>query len=611
MSITNKNKFANKLNMISIVLLLLFVSYTKEDIPVHCVLSDIVGSWKFIIDEHTFSPSLKDEQTTCGHGFPNKVIYGENEQDGESVIVPGDIMYMDIASDYKIYENGKEVGHWTPVYDQSFLIYYKNAIINSPFKYFLKDDLSNQFVSNCGKSLMGWIIPDKTHLHSNWKCFYAVKVKSEVQTAFLQKRRANLLEIKHKNPSPLLYEVKYEDLDEMVDEINQSDLTWKASVNPKYKGLNFIELRKKLGLNKGLSKIVLDKYEKSIKKGNKNNNKKGKQSSLSNTNNDLYQSFIQKLNKKENYTSVIKPKTDNKSFVEKKVTLKEQAVQRDPDSKDVTDPNEVTKYLHTKLEDIDENKIAKNWDWRNVGGVNYVPEVEEQGDCGACYTFSSIFSLESRLRILSHNKDQTRFSIQFPLSCNFYAEGCDGGFPILVGKFLSEFEIVPRDCFEYTQTNDKCSNVCDYEQFPKKYVVSDYGYLGGFYGALNEVLMMKEIRARGPIPGSIKVPLEFNYYKSGIFSSSELKKNSDRLNKVRMVDKHLDYEKVEHSFTLIGYGEENGVKYWIGMNQWGKDWGDGGFFKIIRGENEQNVETMGDYLNLEVYDRKTGKKIEY
>ena len=106
MSITNKNHLGNKLNMISIVLLLLFVSYTKEDLPVHCVLSDIVGSWKFMIDKHSFTPSLKNEQTTCGHGFPNKVVYGENEQDGENVItilVKGDTEDKNVA--YQIIVN--------------------------------------------------------------------------------------------------------------------------------------------------------------------------------------------------------------------------------------------------------------------------------------------------------------------------------------------------------------------------------------------------------------------------------------------------------------------------------------------------------------------------
>ena len=194
---------------------------------------------------------------------------------------------------------------------------------------------------------------------------------------------------------------------------------------------------------------------------------------------------------------------------------------------------------------------------------------QNQGNCGSCFTISTIYSLESRLRIKTLNKDQTKLSIQFPLSCNFYSEGCDGGYPILVGKFFHEFEIVPKDCFEYEEEDNDCENVCDYTKYKKKYIVSEYGYLGGFYGADTELLMIKELRARGPIPGNIMVPLEFNYYKNGIFSEKDLKKN----------------------------------KFWICENTWGDDWGENGFFRVKRGNNEINIETMGDYFNIDVVDR--------
>ena len=44
-----------------------------------------------------------------------------------------------------------------------------------------------------------------------------------------------------------------------------------------------------------------------------------------------------------------------------------------------------------------------------------------------------------------------------------------------------------------------------------------------------------------------------------------------------MLDKKLTWSNVEHSILLVGYGEENGVKYWIGMNTWGENWGDKGY----------------------------------
>ena len=41
---------------------------------------------------------------------------------------------------------------------------------------------------------------------------------------------------------------------------------------------------------------------------------------------------------------------------------------------------------------------------------------------------------------------------------------------------------------------------------------------------------------------------------------------------------------------MIGWGEENGTKYWLCVNSWNNEWGDQGLFKIKRGTNECGIE---------------------
>ena len=53
-----------------------------------------------------------------------------------------------------------------------------------------------------------------------------------------------------------------------------------------------------------------------------------------------------------------------------------------------------------------------------------------------------------------------------------------------------------------------------------------------------------------------------------------------------------------HVVRLIGWGEENGVPYWIGANSWNSFWGEDGFFKIRRGTDEAGIEGWGGMFPL-------------
>ena len=48
-----------------------------------------------------------------------------------------------------------------------------------------------------------------------------------------------------------------------------------------------------------------------------------------------------------------------------------------------------------------------------------------------------------------------------------------------------------------------------------------------------------------------------------------------------------------HAVKMVGWGVENKVKYWLIANSWNEDWGENGFFRIKRGNDECGIEDSG------------------
>ena len=99
------------------------------------------------------------------------------------------------------------------------------------------------------------------------------------------------------------------------------------------------------------------------------------------------------------------------------------------------------------------------------------------------------------------------------------------------------------------------------------YRVDEYGHVRG------EENMMNELVQRGPFACSIAVTQELDDYKGGIFYDDT-------------GDKYT-----VHEVAIVGYGEQNGVKFWNVRNSWGAHWGENGFFRIVRGINNLAIES--------------------
>eukprot|EP00817_Percolomonadidae_sp_ATCC50343_P002228 CAMPEP_0117428470 /NCGR_PEP_ID=MMETSP0758-20121206/8169_1 /TAXON_ID=63605 /ORGANISM="Percolomonas cosmopolitus, Strain AE-1 (ATCC 50343)" /LENGTH=92 /DNA_ID=CAMNT_0005214841 /DNA_START=671 /DNA_END=949 /DNA_ORIENTATION=- len=77
----------------------------------------------------------------------------------------------------------------------------------------------------------------------------------------------------------------------------------------------------------------------------------------------------------------------------------------------------------------------------------------------------------------------------------------------------------------------------------------------------------------GPIQSGFSVYSDFLHYTSGVYKKSA---NAELLG--------------GHAIKIVGWGSENGDDYWLVANSWGEDWGEKGFFKILRGPNECGIE---------------------
>jgi len=224
-----------------------------------------------------------------------------------------------------------------------------------------------------------------------------------------------------------------------------------------------------------------------------------------------------------------------------------------------------------------EARLPAFFSWNDVNGTDYVGPVIDQADCGSCYIVSTTRMMSSRNRVQHKDATLPDFSTSFPLQCSEYNQGCKGGYAFLGSKWATDVGLVPDKCAPY-KTDGKCELSCNLDEIPKVRA-TEYNYIGGYYGGSSPAAMMQELYDNGPIVVSFEPTDEFMYYGEGIFVSGA-------------TPLHPVWQKVDHAVLAVGWGEEAGQKYWVVQNSWGSTWGEGGYFRIARGENDSGIESI-------------------
>lgn len=242
--------------------------------------------------------------------------------------------------------------------------------------------------------------------------------------------------------------------------------------------------------------------------------------------------------------------------------------------------------------------LPKSFDWSDVNGVNFLEPVMDQADCGSCYAASSVRMLTGRHKVKLNDTSVLPWSINFPLQCSEYNQGCKGGYGFLLSKWSDDVGLLPATCMRYN-TAGSCQLECDLKSLKgKRYRAASHRYVGSFYGNSNEQLIKEELYQNGPLAVGIEPDDDFMYYSDGIYKSSTQTNHTST----------EEWQQVDHGVLLVGYGEENGQKYWRIQNSWGPDWGEDGFFRIVRGEDASAIESMAEAADV-VEDEQNGRRV--
>nr|ALX38049.1 cathepsin B cysteine protease [Cryptocaryon irritans] len=260
--------------------------------------------------------------------------------------------------------------------------------------------------------------------------------------------------------------------------------------------------------------------------------------------------------------------------------------------------NKFLNYFDDLPEDFDSRKA-----WPKCQSIF---EIRDQSNCGSCWAFGASEVISDRICIASNQKLQTRISSRDLLSCcDSCGDGCNGGYPEAAFKYWVESGIVTGDLYNSSQTA-YCQNYpfipCAHHVKPVHGMIScdklgpDYptpeckrscqkGYPVSYKDDLHfgeksytlpndEKAIMAEIMQHGPVEAAFSVYSDFIHYKSGIY-------------------KYVSGESLGgHAIKIIGWGVENGTKFWIIANSWNTSWGENGTFRIVKGIDECGIESQ-------------------
>ena len=220
----------------------------------------------------------------------------------------------------------------------------------------------------------------------------------------------------------------------------------------------------------------------------------------------------------------------------------------------------------------DRSTLSGTVDWVSKGAVT---DVKDQGNCGSCWSFSASGALEGAYYLKTGSL--TAFSEQEMVSCDTVDAGCNGGWMDDAFNFMKKNGGLPtEENYPYTSGTTGKSGTCE---------AGHSNVAGSAPSSFTDVrptvdALMSAVEKQ---PVSIAIQANqpaFQFYNGGVLTGT-------------------CGQRLDHGVLLVGYGTDSGTDYWKVKNSWGPSWGEDGYIRIERSDEDKcGVLDAASYPNM-------------